>query len=336
VVIGAIALLLVATAAFAANTDVIMMRNGDRITGEVKQLSRGRLKLATDDVGTIYIEWDNIVAIKTALNYEVVTRNGSRYVGVLETATADELRVIAEDGAVTRLAPVNVVSFWPIKSGFLQRIDGSFDLGATYTKSSGVAQTSLDLSAAYRRPSYEVFTEVESTATRQINVPVTFRFTLRTGYLRFLEENWTVSPFLFIERNPDLGLMLRGAAVLVVGRYLQRSNRSAALLAAGLAAGREHPIEGDAITNVDGVVTFSTSIYQHDYPRTTMDLAMMVFPGLNDWGRMRANTRAKIKRELFKDFFAAITVYDTFDSRPPAPSVSRNDVGLSLSVGWTF
>ena len=62
------------------------------------------LKLSTDDAGTIYIEWDKIVAIKTALEYEVVTRNGSRYVGVLAADVADELRVIAEDGAVTRLA----------------------------------------------------------------------------------------------------------------------------------------------------------------------------------------------------------------------------------------
>ena len=43
----------------------------------------------------------------------------------------------------------------------------------------------------------------------------------------FLEDNWIVSPFVFVERNPDLGLTLRSAAVLVAGRYLQRSNSSA-------------------------------------------------------------------------------------------------------------
>ena len=276
-VIGMIALLLVATGAFAANTDVIVLRNGDRITGEVKQLSRGQLKLSTDNAGTIYIEWDKIVSIKTALKYEVVTRNGSRYVGVLATDVADELQVIAEDGTVTRLGLLDVVSFLPIKSGFLERIDGSFDLGGTYTKSSGVAQTAIDLSAVYRRPSYEVFSEFESNVTRQTDVPVTFRFTLRTGYVRFLEDNWIVSPFVFVERNPDLGSRLRSAAVLVAGRYLQRSNSSATLVTAGLAAGREQPIEGGTIPNVNAVVTFATSIYQHDYPRTTMDLSVMAF-----------------------------------------------------------
>src|SRR5688572_26213289 len=105
---GVIALMLVATCAYAASTDVVVMRNGDRITGEVKQLSRGHLKLTTDDLGTLYIEWDKIAAIKTALRYEVVTSNGLRYVGVL-TADADELRVTADDGTFTQFAFLDVV-----------------------------------------------------------------------------------------------------------------------------------------------------------------------------------------------------------------------------------
>jgi Protein of unknown function, DUF481. len=322
--------------AFAAKTDVITLRNGDRITGEVKQLDRGHLRLSTDDAGTIYIEWDKIASIKTTLPYEVVTSNGSRYVGVLATDVSDQLQVIADSGTVTPLPFLDVVEFWPMRSGFLQRIDGSFDLGGTYTRSSGVAQTWIDLNAAYRRPSYHVFNEFESNITRQQDVPSIFRFTLRTGYIHFLEDNWVVSPFAFIERNPDLGLDLRTAAVLVGGRYLQHSNSSTTLVTAGFAAGRERPIEGDTRLNLDAVVTFATSLYQHDYPRTTMDLSVMVFPELNNWGRVRSFANATIKRELFKDFFAGLTLYNSFDNRPPAPNVAHNDIGVSLSIGWTF
>jgi hypothetical protein len=331
-----IALLLFTIDAFPAKTDVITLRNGDRITGEVEQLSRGHLKLSTDDAGTIYIEWDKIASIKTMLKYEVVTSNGSRYVGVLATDVADQLQVIADSGAVTPVPRLDVVEFWPIRSGFLERIDGSFDLGGTYTRSSGVAQTWIELDAVYRRPSYHVFNEFESNITRQKDVPSIFRFTLRTGYVHFLEDNWVVSPFVFIDRNPDLGVDLRGAAVLVAGRYLQRSNTSTTLVAAGLSAGRERPIEGGTIPNVDAVITFATSLYQHDYPRTTLDFSLMVFPELNHWGRVRSFANAKIKRELFKDFFAGLSLYDTFDNRPPVRDVDHNDIGVSLSLGWTF
>jgi len=42
--------------ALAAKTDVVVLLNGDRITGEVKELSYGQLKFKTDDMGTLYIE----------------------------------------------------------------------------------------------------------------------------------------------------------------------------------------------------------------------------------------------------------------------------------------
>ena len=39
-------------------TDVVILKNGDRITGEIKKLDRGKLKLKTDDMSTVYIELD--------------------------------------------------------------------------------------------------------------------------------------------------------------------------------------------------------------------------------------------------------------------------------------
>ena len=74
----------------------------------------------------------------------------------------------------------------------------------------------------------------------------------------------------------------------------------------------------------------------HDYPRTSLDLSLLVFPELNRIGRVRANANARLKRELFKDFIAVITAYDMFDSEPQVAGVSRNDFGVSFSIGWTF
>ena len=62
----------------------------------------------------------------------------------------------------------------------------------------------------------------------------------------------------------------------------------------------------------------------------------MIFPELNHWGRVRANTNVNRKRELVRDFTVGISLYDTFDSQPQVPDVSRNDVGVTLSLRWTF
>ena len=45
-----------AQAADRDNTDVIVLKNGDRVTGEIEQLEYGLLRLATDDMGTINLK----------------------------------------------------------------------------------------------------------------------------------------------------------------------------------------------------------------------------------------------------------------------------------------
>ena len=55
--VGALAAVSARPAA-AQRTDVVELRNGDEITGEIKELARGKLKFKTDDMGTIYVEWE--------------------------------------------------------------------------------------------------------------------------------------------------------------------------------------------------------------------------------------------------------------------------------------
>ena len=44
-------------------TDVVTLANGDRITGEIERLERGRLEFKTDDAGTLYLEWDKLASL---------------------------------------------------------------------------------------------------------------------------------------------------------------------------------------------------------------------------------------------------------------------------------
>ena len=45
---------------------------------------------------------------------------------------------------------------------------------------------------------------------------------------------------------------------------------------------------------------------------------------------------AAVKRELWKDFFLSVSMFNTFDSRPPNPDANTNDIGVVLSVGWSY
>ena len=88
-----------------AQKDSVWIRNGDRITGEVKSLSRGLLKYSTDDLGTIYIEWDKVDRISTSTVVEVRLITGHKFYGRLGLAptgllalAADTLRTLRHRG----------------------------------------------------------------------------------------------------------------------------------------------------------------------------------------------------------------------------------------------
>ena len=55
------------TAKAAGRNDIVVMINGDRITGSILSLTRGRLQLKTDNIGTIDIEWDKIATVESLI-----------------------------------------------------------------------------------------------------------------------------------------------------------------------------------------------------------------------------------------------------------------------------
>ena len=59
----------------------MVLLNGDRITGEVKELAYGQLKFSTDDMGTLYIEWSKIASLTTAQQLQVELADGRRVFG---------------------------------------------------------------------------------------------------------------------------------------------------------------------------------------------------------------------------------------------------------------
>ena len=82
-------------------TDVVTLANGDRITGEVVQASRGRLEFKTDDAGTLYLEWDKLFSVVATRRVEVLTMGGLRYLGSLGPAAANRsITVITPQGEV--------------------------------------------------------------------------------------------------------------------------------------------------------------------------------------------------------------------------------------------
>ena len=336
--IAAIALVFCsATAAFAqGRTDVVTLANGDRITGEVVRLERGRLEFKTDDAGTLYLEWDKLATLVAMRQVEVLTSDGSRYLGTLAPAASRSLAVAIAGGVVTlRMTDVTLIA--PIGTSFWRKLDGSIDAGFNYSRSSGIAQLNLNTSTSYRKLASSMRLAASLTQTRQDNDEGRDdRATLEFTYLRYPWQRWFVTAGGRFESNESLGLVLRSQVGAAVGPRLVNSNRAQLTLGAGLAANNEQGVDVETTQNVEAMFLLNTSFYTYDRPRTNLDLRFQYYASLNNAGRQRLQLDAGIKRELLKDLFVAVTLYNTFDSRPPNPGADTVDVGLVLSIGWSY
>ena len=317
--------------------DSVVLLNGDRFTCEVTMLSRGQLTVKTDDAGTVVIKWDKVVSVVTLDEFDVGLEDGRHLVGRLEASSDGNLAVVDLIVATMETVPlVDVVSLARLRSSFFDQLDGTVDLGASYTQSSGVAQTYFDGQVSYRQPAFAATLLGSFSVTTKPNEEDSSRTLVQFGYARYRANRWVVSPFGLFESNRDLGFDLRSTGAFTYGRFLVQSNGGQLLLSGGLSVGREQPIDIDAVTNFDAVAAFSGSLFNYDYPKTNIDVNVLLFAALKNSGRYRVNMNAKFRREIVRDLNFTISAYDYFDNRPLSDAADTNDIGYSLSIGWTF
>ena len=324
------------TPALAQKTDIVTLANGDRITGEVSTLNRGQLEYKTDDQGTLYIEWDKVATVTSVNQFEVGTSDGQRYVGSLGSEPGRLLLVVATTGT-ERLLMTDVTVITKIGRSFWTKLDGSVDVGFSYTKSSDIAQLNINAGTVYRSPSFEARLSTSATATQTSDEEGRDdRGTLQMSYLRYRGARWLVGGGAGFETNESLGIKLRSQISALIGQRLVNTNRAQLAVGTGVAVNDEHGVDTEPTQNVEAIVTFRTSYYAYDYPKTNIDVAFQYFPSLSDFGRQRIQFDSSFRRELWKDVFLAVNVFDTFDSQPPSADADKNDVGVVLSFGWSY
>ena len=74
----ALRLALVVTIAIGAANQLhpatVVLSNGDRLTGEISSLDKGKLALKTDYAGTVQIDWDKVRELDTDQQFEILTQ----------------------------------------------------------------------------------------------------------------------------------------------------------------------------------------------------------------------------------------------------------------------
>jgi Protein of unknown function, DUF481 len=330
----AVALSVSATTHAQGRTDVVTLANGDRITGEIVRLERGRLEFKTDDAGTLYLEWDKLSSLVSTRLVEVLTTDGRRFLGSLGPAAARSITVVTSEVSL-QMSEVTLIT--PIGTSFWRQLDGSIDAGFSYTKSSGVAQLNVNSDTVYRKLASRARLTASLTQTKKDDDSGRDdRGFVEMSYLRYPWQRWFILTAGRFETNESLGLTLRSQIGAAAGPRLVNSNRAQLVLGAGLAFNHEQGVDVESTQNVEALFTFETAFYTYDRPKTNVDVSFQYYPSLSNTGRQRVQLDVGAKREFLKDLFVALNFFNTYDNRPPNPAADTNDVGIVLSIGWSY
>jgi putative salt-induced outer membrane protein YdiY len=339
------ALLVLVLAAFstplaaAPKTDVVVLRNGDRLTGEVKALQYNQLKFSTDSMGTIYIEWDKIASIESSQHLLLERTDGKRYYGQLQAGEGDS-RLLLQRAANEPAEVIEmdvVVRAEPIVGGaFVDRLDGYVSAGLDLAKANNRNSVDLagGLSARTRERAWELdgsinLTDDSSGATSE-------RSQLEFDYRQFLGNRSFYLGFTGLERNTELDLNLRTMVGGGMGRFFVQTNHAEWVAGVGLAYSHENYTGGERFDSLEGVLTTSFKIFRYDFPETDVGGSFSLLPSLTQSGRYRAEGDLRAKYEFVDDLYFEVKLYGSYDSEPPLGDTEQSDYGLTTSLGYSF
>ena len=315
-------------------TDVVTLVNGDRITAEIKGLDRGKLTVKTDAAGTIGIEWNKVRRVESPASYEVELTSGARLLGTLHSPADGQVHIADATNPVT--VPLEeVFQIVPIEAGFWQRLDGSISFGYSYTQSDNRSQYSIDASTVRRTPKFVTRASYNSLLTQQTGQDRQTRNTGTVVLERLLGPRWFAAVLSQLSENEELGLNLRTVVASGIGRNLVTTPHTLVGMLGGVAYTHEAYADSPRQTRAEAVLDIQWDWFVFGNNDTTLDFNVVNYYALNGENRYRTELNGTFSRKLFKDFTVGTTVIESFDSKPPSAQ-RRNDLSVSVTVGWTF
>jgi hypothetical protein len=323
---------------------MMIMKNGDRMTCQVKRLEGGVLYVDFDYIdGTASIDWSKVDRLESKQLFVVKTEDGSVYKGRLATSETTggrpmEIHVIEnpEEGVV--IEPSKIVRVTATSDNFWERFDGGLSLGVIYSKGNQSTQYSLGSRLAYVRERWSASASFDSNLSSSTGANVSTRNSMNLGALHLLpRNNWFYSGLGDFLQSSEQGIALQTTLGGGIGRYLTNTNRSSVAVTGGVAWQstdyKQTVVTPSGQNVVAALISAKARLFK--FSKTTLDVDAVLLPAFSDPGRVRFNTNASYYIKLFSNLKWNLSFYGNWDNRPP-PGFSGSDYGTSSGISWTF
>ena len=321
--------------------DTIIMKNGDRFTGEVKRLEQGILYIETDYFsGSVGVDWLQVEKVESTATYQVILSGGKRLTGTISKvaaeAAADKDFTVRAVGNDVPVSGTDVVQIESQKPTFWRQLKGNIDFGYNFTSGNNQSALSADAKAAYVAQHWAAGASFNASYSGQTGGTTTNISETQLFAERFLNRNSFVLGLSDFLHSSQQDLQLRTTLGGGYGRYLKRTNQNELRWVIGLdysQAGYQSGLQQPVQKNAELLLGAEYQLFHFD--RYSLQSQLLVFPGLSDFGRVRFTTTDTLDIKLANNFYWNFSFWDNFDSRPPL-NAQRNATGLSTGLGWKF
>lgn len=320
------------TASIACAEDVVTLNSGNRMTGEIRQLTRGELSFRIAGVGTVDIDWRNVVELHSPDRFYIVLASGEREVGTL-SVSGGQLSIATEQGT-RRIDADEVVRIGPAgERKFVDGLSGEIDAGFDFLSANDEIDWTINAGIERRTRRHLTEVQLNSLLRRRDSDTAQRRNHFEIGSRRFNENRWFVLGQLQLEEDRELDLDSRVLLGAALGRTLSQSNSAIVAMYGGVDADREdfRGYDTDTVWELHGALE-----WEWFQPRSSngLDFRTIVFYA-PDKSRTRVEAQITLRNGIGDNFYWALRAYESYNSDPP-DDLENSDAGLGLSIGREF
>jgi len=325
------------------STDIVIMKNGDHLTGEVKGLSGGVLYVNMSYIlGTSSLDWSKVARIESKQLFIIKTQDGSVYKGTLNTAEAEggrpvRIEVIEESDKEVTIDRGRIVEMGETSDKFWQRFNGEVGFGTTYSKGNETVTYTLSSDVEYLRPRWSASTAFSSNLSTSAGVTASTRNEITPAARHLLPwNNWYYGGLADFLQSSVQGIQLQTSVGAGIGRYLKNSNRATISVLGGF-AWQNTQYNQNTLSGTQNLAAamIASEVKLFKFNKTNLDFAGVLFPVLSQPGRIKANLNTSYYIKITGDLSWNISFYGNWDSQPP-PHFVGADYGTSSGLSWTF
>lgn len=320
-----------------AQSDSLVLSNGNKIVGEIKEMKRGVATIKTDYSDSDFkIEWEKIKRIRTKTEFLITVKNGDRYNGALQSTAKDSISVISAKDTLATVPRDNIVFLQEVKSNFLSKVKAALSIGFNYTKADELAQLSIRTLLGYRAKRWSIDAKYNDIRSSRKNTESVKRLEASLNYQYFLKHNWyTVTEVSWLS-NTEQNIQLRTLSKLGIGKYLIQTNEVYWGLQAGATYNNEsYSVAASDVANNSGEVFLGTELNLYDIGDLNFLTGVVAYPSFTESGRVRFDYNLDLKYDLPLDLYIKLGFTLNYDNQP-VKTASKTDYVFQTMIGWDF